>query len=71
VRVPDIASVRADRLPTEPITGFFLGPPDLAAEVRSPSDRPGEMADKIAMYLEVGVQVVWDVDPEWPTSIPP
>ena len=64
VRAPDVAFVRADRLPAEPITGFFPGPPDLAVEVRSPEDRPGEITAKIAMYLETGVRVVWDVDPE-------
>ena len=64
VRAPDVAFVRADRLPAEPITGFFPGPPDLAVEIRSPSDRPGEIASKIAMYLEMGVRVVWEVDPE-------
>ena len=64
VRAPDVAFVRADRLSAEPIIGFFRGPPDLAVEIRSHSDRPGQIAAKIAMYLEVGVQVVWDVDPE-------
>ena len=33
-------------------------------EIRSPDDRPNAVAEKIADYLRLGVQVVWDVNPE-------
>src|SRR5262245_35542347 len=38
-------------------------PPDLAVEVISPSNRPGELLRKIGEYLEVGVLLVWVVYP--------
>ena len=63
VRAPDVAFVCADRASRKPSMGFFPAPPDLAVEVRSPPDRVPDILAKIAMYLEVGVQVVWDVDP--------
>ena len=43
--------------------GFFQGPPDLAVEVVSPHDRPGELLAKVRDWLAAGCQVVWVVDP--------
>ena len=63
VRSPDVALVCASRVPTTACEGYFPGPPDLAVEIRSPTDRSGAIAAKIAEYLRLGVQVVWDVDP--------
>ncbi|MFO7901446.1 MAG: Uma2 family endonuclease [Pirellulaceae bacterium] len=56
--------ISGGRIPAEPIEGFFPGPPDLAGEIRSPHDKTHDILDKIALYLEFGVQVVWDVDPK-------
>ena len=69
VRAPDVAFVRASRVSLRPHRGFFPGPPDLAVEIRSPDDRPEEIAAKIEEYLRMGVQVVWDVDPEKRTVV--
>lgn len=64
VRAPDVAFVRTDRLPLPAEqTGFLRLAPDLAAEVRSPSDRMPDLLAKAAMYLEAGVPLVWLVDP--------
>lgn len=38
--------------------------PELIVEVRSPSDRESEIAEKIAIYLAQGTEVVIDADPE-------
>lgn len=38
-------------------------PPDLVIEVRSPSDRIGEMTDKAIEYLKAGVKVAVVIDP--------
>ena len=38
--------------------------PDLVVEVRSPYDRPGEIARKPALYQRAGVPLVWWVDPD-------
>ncbi|VTT99110.1 Hypothetical conserved protein OS=uncultured planctomycete GN=HGMM_F09D09C05 PE=4 SV=1: Uma2 [Gemmataceae bacterium] len=39
-------------------------PPVLAVEVLSPTDKPGEVNEKISDYLRAGVKVVWLADPE-------
>ena len=64
VRAPDVAFVRADRLPSEGLdAGFPELAPDLAVEVASPGDTVGELGGKVAEYLDVGVRLVWVVDP--------
>jgi Uma2 family endonuclease len=64
LRVPDVAFVRAERLPArEEMFGFLRLAPDLAVEVISPSERPADIAAKVAMYLDAGVQLIWLVDP--------
>ncbi len=39
-------------------------PPDLAAEVASPSDRPGAILEKVSEYLQAGVLMVWVIYPK-------
>jgi Uma2 family endonuclease len=63
VRAPDVAFVRAERVPASPLMGFFQGPPDLAVEVLSPSDRVSEVLAKVRDWLEAGCSAVWLVDP--------
>jgi Uma2 family endonuclease len=63
VRAPDIAFVRRERVPTG-TRGFPEMAPDLAVEVLSPDDRPGETLGKVADWLEAGAQLVWVIDPE-------
>ena len=64
VRAPDVAFVRAERVPPAPLRGFFQAPPDLAVEVLSPSDRASEVLDKVHQWLDAGCLAVWVVDPE-------
>jgi Uma2 family endonuclease len=64
VRLPDVVFVRAERIPRENVPPFLDGAPDLAVEVRSPSNTKREMAEKIAQYLSTGSRLVWYVDPE-------
>jgi len=64
VRGPDVAVVFRDRVPSPVPAKFFPGPPDLAVEVLSPEDRPGEVAAKVADYLRAGARAVWIVDPD-------
>lgn len=63
VRAPDVAFVRQDRLPPGPVRGFAEFVPDLAVEVRSPSDRTGALLAKVGDWLNAGVALVWVVDP--------
>ena len=65
VREPDIAFISKERLGRAGAgDGFFQGPPDLAVEVVSPTERRGNLNAKIAQYLETGVRMVWLVDPK-------
>jgi Uma2 family endonuclease len=67
--VPDVAFVRWDRLPGGVAPdGYVPVPPDLAVEVISPSDEPGDIAKKREFYRRAGVPLVWWVDPK-PRSV--
>lgn len=64
VRAPDIAFVRADRLPAGPRPeAYFPGAPDLAVEVISPGDRLTDVEEKVDEYLAAGSREVWVVNP--------
>jgi Uma2 family endonuclease len=63
LRGPDVAFVRAERLSSEKNPRFFRGAPDLAIEVVSPSNRAGEILQKIAELLDAGTQIAWIVYP--------
>ena len=64
VREPDIAFTRAERLPPGPPSrGYAEVAPDLVVEVVSPRDTVEDAADRAAMWLEHGVQLVWVVHP--------
>lgn len=58
-RVPDIA-VLTGPPPAGPI---IQQPPFLCIEILSPSDRIGEMQDRIDDYLSFGVHYVWLIHP--------
>lgn len=63
VRAPDVSFVRKARVPDPLPVGFAEFAPDLAVEVLSPGDRPGEVLAKVADWLEAGAALVWVVDP--------
>lgn len=60
---PDIAFIRADRLSGKDPDRAFPGVPDLAVEVRSPSDSLVEVIRKMDRYLAAGTPLTWLVDP--------
>jgi Uma2 family endonuclease len=61
----DVALVGADLLArTEPKQTMYDGPPVLAVEILSPSDKHEDTVDTVASYLEVGT-VVWMIDPDF------
>lgn len=65
VRAPDFAFISNQRIPKKlPKTSYWPGAPDLAVEVLSPSDRTGEVDEKITEWLTAGAQAVWVVDPK-------
>jgi Uma2 family endonuclease len=64
VVAPDVAFVRRNRLPDPiPKRGFFLFAPDLVVEVISPTDEPGDIRRKQALYDRVAIPMVWWIDP--------
>jgi Uma2 family endonuclease len=63
IRGPDLSFVSRERLTGLDDARFFSGAPDLAVEILSPSNRPGEMHAKVADYLAAGACLVWVVDP--------
>jgi Uma2 family endonuclease len=70
VRIPDVAFTSWDRFPgrrspTAPVPRLA---PNLAVEVLSRSNTPGEMAAKRQDYFLAGVEVVWEIDPETRTA---
>ena len=64
VRAPDVAFIRAERVPPTSLRGFFPGAPDLAVEVLSPDDRTANVLEKTHEWLEAGCRAVWIVDPQ-------
>jgi Uma2 family endonuclease len=64
VRAPDVAFISTERLPEGGLPqGFFDGAPDLAVEVLSPNDPPGDVRQEVRDYLDAGAQLVWEVAP--------
>lgn len=66
VRGPDVSYVSRERAQAD-IRGLVAGAPDIAIEILSPSNRPREMAKKVAEYLNAGACLVWVVDPRQKT----
>ncbi|HKV69851.1 MAG TPA: Uma2 family endonuclease [Gemmatimonadales bacterium] len=62
VRGPDVAFIEKSRVPTPIPAAFAEFPPDLAVEVLSPRDRPGEVRAKVADWLSAGTRLVWVLD---------
>lgn len=64
VVAPDVAFTLARRLPPRvERQGFLEVPPDLVVEVVSPSNSAPYIAHKVALYLELGVTLVWVAHP--------
>jgi len=65
VRGPDVSFVTRERLPQGGLPrAFFMGAPDLAVEIVSPSDSAGDLETKVAEYLVSGTRSVWVVYPD-------
>lgn len=65
IRVPDVCFLRWEqfpdrKLPRESIPALA---PDLAVEILSKGNTPGEMQRKLQDYFDAGVRLVWYIDP--------
>ena len=49
---------------TEGSANYLDGPPDLAAEIISPSSRAKDCTIKLRKYMNAGVKEYWIVDPK-------
>lgn len=63
VLIPDVGYISKVRLPEEPEREAPV-PPDLAVEVKSPTDSKRAMRRKAERYLELGTRIVWLVFPD-------
>lgn len=50
-------------------TSMVEGVPVLAVEILSPSDKQEDIAEKVDLYLETGVALVWILDPHFKTVV--
>jgi len=66
--IPDVAFIRAERLPPQSAKNDWTRiAPDVAVEVKSPSNTQQEIAGKVAIYLAGGVSLVWVADTDHET----
>ena len=63
VLAPDLAFIRAERLPSAGEEGYWRIAPDLVAEILSPSHRRKKVLRKVHDWLGAGVRLVWVIDP--------
>jgi Uma2 family endonuclease len=65
-RCSDVMFISYAKLPASVPTpeGPLEIAPDLVVEIRSPSDRPDVIDEKVAEYLDAGVTVVMTIDPD-------
>ena len=64
IHIPDVAFVRADRLPPEAVREKIMPlAPDLAVEVVSPNDSQVDVIAKVERYQRAGVPLVLVVQP--------
>jgi Uma2 family endonuclease len=63
----DVAYVSHEVCRSSEGSAYFEGPPVLAVEILSPSDKQEEIDEKISLYLEMGVAIVWVINPRFKT----
>ncbi len=62
--MPDVAFIRYDRLPDPPPEVYVAAMPDIAVEIKSPSNSLRQLRRKARTYLQHGTTLVWLVLPE-------
>ncbi len=62
--MPDVAFMRKDRLPDPPPEVYMPAMPDIAVEIKSPSNSMSQLRRKADAYLRYGATIVWLVIPE-------
>lgn len=67
ILVPDLAGWRRERMPRLPDTAWFETVPDWVCEVLSLSTARVDRAEKMPLYVRMGVGHAWLVDPDLQT----
>ena len=60
---PDFAFVAKDRLPDPVPKSYIPVVPDIVLETRSPDNSKRKAAFKVVLWLELGVKLVWKLNP--------
>jgi Uma2 family endonuclease len=70
VRIPDVSFFSRQKLPggTIPVEPIPSLAPDLAVEILSEANRPGEMSAKRDDYFSAGVRLYWEINPRTRTA---
>lgn len=58
--IPDVAFVAAGRIPAK-FEGMVPAVPDLVAEINSPSDITEKISNKIQLYKQVKINLIWSI----------
>ena len=61
---PDVSFTKFDRLADSPLTSYIRTLPNIAVEIKSPSNTMSELRRKAETYLRHGGEIVWLVLPE-------
>jgi Uma2 family endonuclease len=70
VRVPDVSFIRWEQLPGGQLPDEAIArlTPDLAVEILSEGNTPGEVARKVREYFLAGTSLIWVIDPRKQTA---
>ena len=60
---PDVSFLNEKRVKNTDLDGYFLGAPELAVEVISPSESAADVHRKVELLLANGCQTVWVIYP--------
>ncbi len=61
---PDVSFLRNDRLESTQYDDYFLGAPELAVEIVSPSESAADLDRKVELMLAAGSLAVWVIYPQ-------
>ncbi|MBW4436666.1 MAG: Uma2 family endonuclease [Pleurocapsa minor GSE-CHR-MK-17-07R] len=63
ILMPDVGYISRERMPEPPVREVPM-PPDLAVEVKSPTDSTWKLRAKVDKYLAHGTRLVWIIFPD-------
>ncbi len=61
---PDVSFIKRKRVSDTAEDGYFLGAPELAVEIVSPSETARDLERKVEVLLGFGARVVWVIYPD-------